>query len=742
MTERLTSTHIQALYNSTYELEQQKAFAKHMRAMNRLSNDKNLEYITNEIYNNIIESAKKSNQRSHTTAIIEEGYEGELSGIYINEIKGNSNIDISGNYILNIFSNPILDISNNNLYDISGEALGQQLLSNMIIQGEIDISGNNVVVDASNNVLFKVSGNKVLRENNSEIATITEDTLSNRVLSKISDKFGGITGGILGEIKTSTPQNKSLVFDWSTAIVQWATYFDASNTEHGRSIITDSNNNIYMTGFYTSSTIQSIRNSSKGTVYANSGITLPATNGEATFLIKYNPEGIVQWATHLNGSGNDRGLSVDIDSSDNIYLSGYYSSTSNVQIRNVSGNSQTPSLISLPTSPSSSLGNAFLIKYSSSGIAQSATYLKGSGDVQGKNVKIDLSNNVYITGFYTSTANIFVQDVSGNSQTPSLISLPSTSGRAAFLIKYNSSGIAQWASYLDSTTNNDEGNGIAIDSFNNVYLTGFYNSLTLLDVKHSSIHSYTNSGIQLTGGNNNGYFLIKYNSSGLVQWATCQRTGSTGIIGNSITIDSNNNICVVGTSAISGSNYRIVNAITSGSSYTLSNLQFNSSGGATLLIKYNSNGEVQWGVVTDSNGTDSGNYVVTDSLNNVYITGVYDARTTQVTLNNGYVGQPVSAIASAVRLPLTPPTGVPQGVFLIKYNSDGLVQWASHLNGSANDSGQCIAIDSLNNIYLSGLYRSSSEIPVLNASKGIVYTNSGIILPTSNVEAAFLIKYS
>ncbi len=198
------------LDNPMYELEQQKAFAKHIRAMHRLSNDKNLEYITNEIYSNIVESAKKSNQRSHTTTIIEEGYEGELSGMYFNEIKGNSNIDISGNYILDVFSNPILDISGNKLYSISGEALGQLLLSNMIIQGEIDISGNNVVVDASNNVLFKVSGNKVLSPDNSEIATITEDTLSSRVLSKVSDKFDGITG----EIITSTPQNKSLVFDW------------------------------------------------------------------------------------------------------------------------------------------------------------------------------------------------------------------------------------------------------------------------------------------------------------------------------------------------------------------------------------------------------------------------------------------------------------------------------------------------------------------------------------------------
>jgi hypothetical protein len=736
MTEQLTTTHIQALYNPNYELEQQKAFAKHMRSMNRLSNDKKSEDISNEIYSNIIESVKKSNQRSYTTAIIEEGYEGELSGMYFNEIKGNSNIDISGNYILDIFSNPILAISDNSLYGISGEALGQLLLSNMSIQGEIDISGNNVVVDASNNVIFKVSGNKVLRENNTTIATITEDTLSSRVLSKVLNMFDGITG----EITTSA--NKSLVFDWSQGIVRWASYFDTVNADYGRSIITDSNNNVYMTGYYSSSTIQPIKNASVYN-YNNSGITLPATIGNNIFLIKYSPSGIVQWATNLNTTTsltNDRQINIDIDSSDNIYLTGYYtsstSSTVPVPLQDVSGNGQTPSSISLPASPNSKT-NSFLIKYNSSGIAQWATYLTGSANVQGKYVKIDSLNNVYITGYYISNAEIPVRDVSGNTQSDSTpnITLPATNitSRAVFLIKYNSSGIGQWASYLDSS-GNDEGNGIAFDSSNNVYLTGFYNSSVLLDIKHSSIHSYINSGIKLSNGSNNGYFLIKYNSTGLVQWATCQRSSS--ISGNVIAIDSNDNIYVGGYHT--GNNgYGIVNAITSGSTYPSSPIIFGSTSGANFIIKYNLSGIVQWATLIDSQ-IDSISSIAIDLFNNIYITGVYANSTTPFQINNGYFGG--SSTPSSVKLPATG-TGTPQAVFLIKYNSDGLVQWASHLNGSYNDAGQCIAIDLLNNIYLTGHYRGNVT-PVFNASKGTIYSNSGITLPLTGIEAAFLIKYS
>jgi hypothetical protein len=535
-----------------------------------------------------------------------------------------------------------------------------------------------------------------------------------------------------------------------SGMAEWAAYFDTTNPDQGKSIITDSNNNVYMTGFYTSSTIQNIRNASLYN-YNPSGITLPATDGEATFLIKYSPTGIVQWAISLNGSGNDKGLSVDVDSSNNIYLTGFYTSPTSIYVQDVSGNSQIPSSISLPASytpPDTAIPNAFLIKYTSSGISQWATYLNSSGDDQGRHVKIDSSNNVYVTGYYTSPSPVTVQDVSGNSQTPSAIILPTSytppdaATSNAFLIRYTSSGISQWATYLDSS-GNDNGTGIAFDSSNNVYLTGIYNSPTLLYVKNSSTDGYSNSLIQIEGGSNNGYFIIKYDSSGLVQWVTCQRSSFSfgGIITNLIAIDTNNDLYVVG--VYNGTpNYNIKNAITSGSTYPNSGLQFRSSGGSIFLVKYNSSGIVQWGVVVDSANTDSGNSVVIDSLNNVYITGSYDAPSSPVTLNNGYLGPPESAIPSLVKLPITTPSGLTQAVFLIKYDSSGLVQWANYLNSSQNDSGQNVTVDSLNNVYLTGYYRGSSTT-VWNSSTGTVYEPSGITLPaTLGSDVAFLIKYT
>jgi hypothetical protein len=219
MSVKLTNSYLQGLGNPQYEIQKQKAAAKRNRAMNRLSNEKNLEFIVNEIYSNIIESAKKGDM-THSTTIIEDGSIPETPQFYFNEINANSNVDVSGNYILDIFSNPILVISENNLYDISDGNPNNVIISNMTVEGEIDISGTNIVVDASNNVLFKVVGDKILDAADNELGTITEDKLSSRVLTEISNKFESISATIespmlLMSSENPVPVYKSLVFDWS-----------------------------------------------------------------------------------------------------------------------------------------------------------------------------------------------------------------------------------------------------------------------------------------------------------------------------------------------------------------------------------------------------------------------------------------------------------------------------------------------------------------------------------------------
>src|SRR5690606_35197694 len=81
-----------------------------------------------------------------------------------------------------------------------------------------------------------------------------------------------------------------------------------------------------------------------------------------------------------------------------------------------------------------------------------------------------------------------------------------------FLVKYNSSGTALW-SIKAGGNGSDQAYGICVDSDNNCYISGDYAS-DLIAFGGSVSDLYNVSGLSTRD-----YFIAKYNSSGVVQWA-------------------------------------------------------------------------------------------------------------------------------------------------------------------------------------------------------------------------------
>ena len=65
------------------------------------------------------------------------------------------------------------------------------------------------------------------------------------------------------------------------------------------------------------------------TLYDNhkKDITLDTSGNNDAYIVKYNDSGYAQWATRISGSGNDFGMSITTDMLNNIYVTGYYTST-------------------------------------------------------------------------------------------------------------------------------------------------------------------------------------------------------------------------------------------------------------------------------------------------------------------------------------------------------------------------------------------------------------------------------
>ncbi len=336
----------------------------------------------------------------------------------------------------------------------------------------------------------------------------------------------------------------------------WAGRLDGTTVDNDviQYIITDSNNDIYITGsYYTITGVLQIFNGATSGTPITTTISLPppGTAGASMFLIKYNSSGVAQWATYIAGSGTTSlsdGRSIAIDSSFNIYVTGLYRSTTAVTVYNGTTSTTAP-VSSGITLLSSSSGAIFVIKYTPSGnniIASLATLIDSPGSIidGGQSIAIDSSGSVVITGYYTGVPSIY--NASGNTQAASTVTLqyPTIGNTLAFIVKYSTALQAIWATYLKSVTGTSQGNSIAAGPDGYIYVTGQYtNNVTLMN---AAANSQTESMVTFPGPGYTQMYIVKYDLNGQAVCATYIQTGTTSTIGQSVTLDRNNNIFVSG----------------------------------------------------------------------------------------------------------------------------------------------------------------------------------------------------
>ena len=248
-------------------------------------------------------------------------------------------------------------------------------------------------------------------------------------------------------------------------------------------------------------------------------VTLPAASSlGVTFIVKYGLSGVAQWATTLAGSRATIGYGLGLDST-GVYVTGSYS------------NLNTPaSLGNGVTLPVSALLDVFTAKYDKNGVAQWASVISGTGSDSGYGLAVD-STGVYVTGLYSNATSASL----GNG-----VTLPTSVGNDAFTVKYDKNGVAQWASAI-SGTSTDTGRGIAVDS-TGVYVTGQYSNTT------SNVS--LGNGVTLPTSISNDAFTVKYDLSGVAQWATAISASGTADSGRGIAVDSTG-VYVIGSYAAS-----------------------------------------------------------------------------------------------------------------------------------------------------------------------------------------------
>ena len=283
----------------------------------------------------------------------------------------------------------------------------------------------------------------------------------------------------------------------------------------------------------------------------------------------------------------------------------------------------------------------------------------GINEDYGRGVAVDSSDNIYIAGEM------------GNFVPPGY--------RAMVLVKYNSSGVQQWSRTWGGI-NEDYGSGVAVDSSENVYVSG---------------------GTYSFGAGSGDIVLVKYNSSGVQQWS---RTwgGIDEDIGRGVAVDSSDNVFLAGiTKSFGVGSWDIV------------------------LVKYDSSGVQQWNRTWGGIDDDFGRGVAVDSSDNVYVSGgtksfgagswdtvlvKYDSSGVQQWNRTwGGIEEDFSrgvVVDSSDNVFLVGDT-ISFGpeyleIVLVKYDSSGVQQWYRTWGGINGDIGSGVAVDSSDNVYVSG----------------------------------------
>ncbi|MCX6235841.1 MAG: hypothetical protein NT175_14185, partial [Bacteroidetes bacterium] len=282
-------------------------------------------------------------------------------------------------------------------------------------------------------------------------------------------------------------------------IPQWCFTVGGSNEDRPRGLCTDLEGNIISAGRFYSPTL-TIGDS----VFINHG-------GSDIYLFKLNSDGEVIWARSFGSDGTiEFGFQVDVDSENNIVMTGYYNGYS-ITFDNY-----------ILTNYEEGYDDMLVVKFDSSGNVLWARDAGGDNDDRGLRLTIDQSDNIYVSGHFGSST-MYMEP----------FSLVNTGSHDIFLAKYDSNGDEKWLKGVQGS-GPDYPYDVAIDNFGSVYTTGYFESPF---IKFDSHIIYNNGYIDL--------FLAKYDSLGNNVWA--RSFGGSGTDkAYDIDVDSLNNLYAIG----------------------------------------------------------------------------------------------------------------------------------------------------------------------------------------------------
>jgi gliding motility-associated-like protein len=214
--------------------------------------------------------------------------------------------------------------------------------------------------------------------------------------------------------------------------------------DHGQDLASDSQGNIYVTGF-----LSNIDQNPHDAYF--DGITVPLIPEDSiAFVAKLDNGGNWLWVETFQGIYQHRDNAIAVDDEDNVYVTGGFIGTRD-----------------FGTTQLTSFGgeDIYVIKYDSDGNFQWVTQAGSVGeDDRGDGIAYGHDGHLYVTGefrgfaaFGTDTLNNYGGD---------------QSDKDCFVAKITKDGVWKWARKAGSSKNSDRGTGICANTSGNIFVSG------------------------------------------------------------------------------------------------------------------------------------------------------------------------------------------------------------------------------------------------------------------------------
>lgn len=378
----------------------------------------------------------------------------------------------------------------------------------------------------------------------------------------------------------------------------WATYYGGNGTDVNHDLVTDNAGNVYICG---NTDATNLPLQTMGAAYyqgANAGVL----DG---YILKFNSAGVRQWATYYGGSEIDIPYSLAVGSTGSLFVTGFTFSTDLPTVNPGGGAYFQGSLAGQK--------DVFILKFTALGVLQWSTYYGGSSSVGGEEGQdegqgiVSDANGLYVTG-WTSSSNFPVLNPGGGAYFQGALN----GWRDAFVLKFTNAGVPLWATFYGGSAE-DYADDPATDGGGNLYVNG-YTTSTDLPTQNPGGSTY----FQGSNGGSSDLFILKFNSSGVRQWATYYGGSGADDMGagfdNAIATDFQNNLFLTGRSF--SPNLPTMNP--GGGSFFQGSLAGMSD---AFILEFNSSGTQVWGSYYGSTDPEFGTSITVDKRGCVYATG-------------------------------------------------------------------------------------------------------------------------